>query len=114
MTYKNASLEAFFVENDNYDYDIINDVHFVNKGVDHVCNKCEKFFSSRNKFFKHLWGICRKQKFVMVINGVKVILFKVTFEKFATLITNNVYANMIIKSIVKLSHNVKFGYNFRN
>ncbi len=40
----------------------MNNIYFVNKEVDHICSKCEAYFSLRNKLFKHLREKCQKVK----------------------------------------------------
>ena len=81
-------------------------VHFVNKKIDHIYNKCETYFPSKNKLFKHLRNSCSKQNLIEV-------LLKIIFDKFITLIINNVYVN-IIKFIIKSHHNIRFDYNFKS
>ena len=40
-------------------------------------------------------------------------LLKMTFDKFITFITNNIYIE-IIKFIIESHYDVKFNYNFKN
>ena len=87
-----------------YDYNDMNDVYFVSKEVEHICNKCDMSFLSKNKLFKHLRETCRK--------------FKVFFESVfdvAALMANNANVVTIIHFIAKLRDVIaKPGYNFRN
>ena len=80
-------------------------MHFVNKKINHIYNKCESCFSLKNKLFKHLRSSCSKQ------NSIKD-LSKVIFDKFAFII-NNVYID-IIKFIIKSHYDAKFDYNFKS
>ena len=79
-------------------------MYFVNKRVEHLCNKCDISFSLRNKLFKHLRGTCRKFK----------VFFEAAFDV-VVLMTNNANVVTIIHFIAKLRDViVKSGYNFRN
>ena len=82
----------------------MNNIYFVNKGVEHLYNKCDISFSSKNKLFKHLRKIYRKFK----------MSFEATFDVTA-LIINNVNVIIIIHFIAKLRDVIaKSGYNFHN
>lgn len=102
------------------DYDDTQDVHFVNKEVDHVCSKCEACFPSRNKLFKHLRSDCKKvtkTKSPTAATGKipeSEAEGKETLDKFEALTANNAYVETIIKSTAELSHNARPGYNFRS
>ena len=80
-------------------------MHFINKKIDYVYNKCKFYFSSKNKLFKHLRSLYSKQ------NSIKD-LSKIILNKFAFMI-NNAYID-IIKFITESHHNIKFDYNFKN
>lgn len=103
---------------DSHDYDSMNDVHFVNKEVDHVCSKCEACFSSRNKLFKHLREKCQKAKSkTSTPNATSAAdsLPKVTLEKFSELMANNAsVADDIIESTATMNPGGRPGYNFRS
>ena len=80
-------------------------MHFINKKIDHVYNKCEFYFLLKNKLFKHLRSLYSKQ------NSIKDLL-KIIFNKFAFMI-NNAYID-IIKFTTKSHHDIKSNYNFKN
>ena len=85
----------------------MNDVYFVNKGVEHLCNRYDISFSLKNKLFNHLRGTCRKFKTIIEAP-------EAAFD-IITPITNNAKVVTIIHFIAKLRDViVKPGYNFRN
>ena len=87
----------------------MNDVHFVNKGVEHLCNRYDISFSSKNKLFKHLRETCRKSKMSSDI------AFQVGNISFVVSMANNAEVITIIHSIAKLRDViVKPSYNFRS
>ena len=92
-----------------HNYDDINDMYFVSKGVEHLCNKCDMSFSLRNKLFKHLRETCRKFKvFFDIISQVGNISSAVSMA-------NNAEVATIIHFIAKLRDVIaKPDYNFRN
>ena len=82
----------------------MNDMYFVNKGVEHLYNKCDISFLSKNKLFKHLRETYRKFK----------MSFEATFDIVVFMI-NNANVITIIYSIAKLRDIIaKSNYNFRN
>ena len=92
-----------------HNYDDINNVYFVSKEVEHLYNKCDISFSSKNKLFKHLRETCRKSKvFFDIISQAGNI-------SSAAPMVNNAEVTTIIHFIAKLRDVIaKPDYNFRN
>ena len=98
-------------DNNFHNYNDINDVYFVNKGIEHFYNKYDISFSSRNKLFNYLRKICRKFKIIIEALDAP---FQVNEISFIISIINN--AEVVIIHFIAKLHNaiVKSNYNFRN
>ena len=51
---ENSQKYEKFYDSSFHNYNNINDIYFVNKKVEHLYNKYNISFSSKNKLFKHL------------------------------------------------------------
>ena len=103
---KNSQKYEKSYDSSSHDYNDINNVYFVNKRVEHLCNKCDISFLSKNKLFNHLRKTYRKFKTII----------KTLDTDFQTIIfmINNAKV-IIIHFIVELRDAiVKPSYNFRN
>ena len=90
----------------------MNDVHFVNKKVEHLYNKYNISFLSKNKLFKHLWETCRK--FKLSFEAAFDITFQINNTLFVIFMINNAKI-VIIHFIAKLRDAIfRSNYNFRN
>ena len=106
---ENSQKYEKFYDNNFHNYNDINDVYFVSKGVEHLCNKCDISFLSRNKLFKHLRKTYRKFKMFFEI------VFDVAAFDTVVFMINNAEVIIIIHSIAKLRDVIiKSKYNFRN
>ena len=99
----------------------MNNIYFVNKGIEHLYNRYNISFSSRNKLFKHLRKTYRKFKIIfdVIFKAFDVIFeideISISFEKSVAFIINNIKIIIIIHFIVELRDVIiKSGYNFRN
>ena len=113
---KNSQKYEKSYDSNFHDYDNINNIDFVNKGVEHFYNKCDISFLSKNKLFKHLREIYQKFK---IYSDAAFEAFDATFQinetSFAAFIINNAEIVTIIHFIAELCDTiVKSSYNFHN
>ena len=94
----------------------MNNVYLVNKRVEHLYNKYNISFSSKNKLFKHLRKTCRKFKIIFeTASGAFDATFQINETSSAAPIINNAKVITIIHFIAELRDVIaKSDYNFRN
>ena len=94
-----------------HNYNDMNDVYFVNKKVEHLCNKYDISFLLRNKLFNYLREICRKFKIIIEAFDAA---SQINETSFAVSMINNAEI-AIIHFIVELHDAIiKLDYYFRN
>ena len=99
-------------DNNFHNYDDINNIYLVSKEVEHLYNKCDISFLSKNKLFKHLRENCWKFKISFETFNVT---FQINNTLFVIFMINNAKVITIIHFIVKLRNVInRSNYNFRN